>query len=368
MAGGGIVMAEELKGEAAERAREWAESMGVTKGGPEEWLVRRAAVDATRLEAVERCELARTEERIRRDALYTRAEGMGEVFVDRKGKELLKGPWDGAQTLLTLKATRPGCDWLIRRWKELRRKQDVRGYLSKEDFGIVQRLLGQYVLSEFTSPELAKLAVDYMLAAEVDLEQAHTALTLRRACWEPTDLMDEADTVGDPDTIARANERLSRFLDEQIHALEERRDMLAEIDEIDASLSADRMLVDTSVEGKLLHRYATELLRRVHQSFDHLARLRSARPEEAKTPAEPARNEATVKAPRPSTFPMRVPLAASSLDDATTVRVLLSATPRQEAAAEPRNSSRNEATHFVRHPHPTFPLDRHVTASVDAFA
>ena len=368
MAGEGVVVGEELKGEAAEKAKAWAESMGVAKGGPEEWLVRRAAVDATRLEAVERCELARMEERVRRDALFTRAEGMGDVFAEYKGRELLTVQGDGLQALLTMKATTAGCDWLIRQLKEVRRKQEVRGKWLMWDFRVVQKLTGRPLRSEYNSPELAKLAVDYLLAAGIDPEQSPTADSVRCSCWDPEDLMDEGDTPGDPETIARANDRLSRFLGEQIGILEERRDMLAEIDEIDASLAADRRLVDTSAEGKLLHRYATDLLRRVHQSFDHLARLKSSRPEEAKTPPEPARNEATAKVLRP-TFPMRAPLAASSLDDATTVRVLLSAeSPAVESSAEPRNPSRNEATPILRHPHPTFPMDRHAAASIDASA
>jgi len=369
-AGAGVVVEEELRDAAEAKADEWVEATGV-QGGPEEWLVRRAAVDATRLEAVEQCERARLEARVRRDQFYTRAEGLSQANADFKGSELFNaGPNYIASVLVRLKGTASGCDWMIRLWQDLLRKLRNRGGWTGNDFFHVKKLLGWHERPTVILPEVAAMAVDHMLCQEDGMtENRDLTLTLRVAGWEPTKMLSPGDTPGTPESIARACIRLSQFIEKQIQILSDRRDLLAEVESIDAAMAADRLLVDTTAEGKLLHRYATELLRRVHQSLDHLAKLRPARPEPASPPVAVSRNEANVPLPR-AVFPMQPPLAASSLDDATTIRVLMTAPPRNEPndtrADTPENTPRNEPKPIPRAPQSSFPPSWRASTPLDA--
>jgi hypothetical protein len=319
----GVVIAEELREKAEERIKSWTASMR-PQTEPEAWLVERAAVDAVRVDSAVRCERARMEARLRNDELYSRAEGMPEAAAAKLGTSLLLAhPGDVPGYLLRLRSSRAGCEWLLERWHDMRRRHQSQGPWRPREFFEAQRFTGMDYQGEIMPAKMARLCVDYMLSFPEGVEYSHTvAEAVRRQCWD-LDAMVVADgEPGSPESIYAANRRLFEFIAEQVQELQERLLALLEVEALDDSLAAERVLVDLSPDGKLLHRYEAELVKRVHQSLDQLARIRKSTPAQESMPSESARpNLAHSTTPAQSSQPTekpsrnepKTPIAASPL-------------------------------------------------------
>lgn len=315
LAGEGVVKADDLKEEIQKRVDEWSDALR-PKTGPERWLVERAAVDSARVDAAVASERARRAARIRNDAIYTRAEGIAEVHVARLGKELLSSHGDYPRLCLQLRSTSAGCGWMIARWEAIARRQETYGEWKWIDFCHAERLLGEPSSDGTMSRRLAEVAGDYLTSRKDGWRDRPEEITTTRALlnhrlecsgWFAENLYDLDESLALADSVARANDDLRTFIDEQVAELRERRDRLAEIEALDASEASDRLLVDMSPEGVLLTRYEHELHRRVHQSLRELDRLKKSRADEPAEPdaeprpqpePSPPRNEATA-APQP---------------------------------------------------------------------
>jgi hypothetical protein len=298
----GVLIAEELKELAEERVKSWTRSMK-PQTAPEAWLVERAAIDAARVDAASRCERAKTEARLRYDILYSKGEGISESGAAKQGSALMHShPSEAADLLIHLRAKRSGCEWLLRRWADLKRRHQAQGCWEPYEFFEAQRLTGMSYTDEVVTPVCARVAVEFMLSSPDGLESnQEIARALNRARWSIEAMSGPDFPPGAPETIARANQRLADFTDARIEELEERLESLLEVEDLDDSLAAERMLVDLSAEGKLLHRYETELVRRVHHSLDLLSRIRKSIPEsqpEESTQPEPVRSEIDAQAPQ----------------------------------------------------------------------
>jgi hypothetical protein len=297
----GVVISEELRELAEERIKSWTRSMR-PQTEPEAWLIERAAVDAARVDAASRCERARTEARLRYDILYSKSEGISESGAMKQGAALMHShPSEVPDLLIHLRAKRSGCEWLLRRWADLKRRHQAQGCWLQYEFFEAQRLTGMNYFDEVVTPVCARVAVEFMLSSPDGLENnQEVAKALNRARWSIEAMSGPGFPPGAPETIARANQRLADFTDARIAELEERLESLLEVEDLDDSLAAERMLVDLSAEGKLLHRYETELVRRVHHSLDLLSRIRKtmpeSQPEESRQP-EPVRSEIDLQAP-----------------------------------------------------------------------
>jgi hypothetical protein len=324
--------------------------------GAEAWLVERAAIDSVRVDAASRCQDARLERRLQQDERFTRAEGLAEMAVARTGKTLLATQGGDPRAVLSLRSTRAGCDWMIERWADAKRRHEEQGYWNFRELLLAQTLLGVSMQDDVMTPETVHLCVDFLLCKEGGLKENPLVLgAIVRAGWDCQPLLKAHGAINAPETIARANERLSLFIDEKVDELVLRRDTLIEIEERDDVLASQCLLSDFSADGKLLHRYETELLRRVHQSLDHLAKLRKSRIEPDVEASKPSRNEATAPSSLPFTTPQpfRVPLAASSLDDASTIQILCSTTSRNEATVSAIDGTEPLPLHEVASEVPT---------------
>lgn len=330
-----VAVPEELREEAENRVAEWKESM-CPQEGAEAWLVERAAMDSVRVDAAARCEKARLALRMQREALSTKADGLDDVTVHQMGKKLLESKRPDPAVILELRSTRAGCDWMITRFADIQRRHKSTGAWTIRELYLTLLLMGVGLDDDVMTSETALLLADFLLCKEDHLPEHPIVLgALALAGWDFWSLLAPNEQENTPETIERANVRLSQFLDHKITELVNRRAAFYETDARETELSSDGLLADFSPEGKLLHRYETELLRRMHQSLDLLSKLRKSRVDESSTPSKPSRNEATapVSLPLKPSLPIRVPLAASSLDDASTIQILCSESSRNEATA-----------------------------------
>jgi hypothetical protein len=205
----------------------------------------------------------------------------------------------------------------------MRRRHQSQGPWHPREFFEAQRFTGMNYQGEIMPAKMARLAVDFMLSSLGGVEYNQTvAAAVRRQCWD-LDAMVVADgEPGSPESIYAVNRRLAAFIVEQVQELQERLVALLEVEALDDSLAAERVLVDLSPDGKLLHRYEAELVKRVHQSLDQLARIRKSTPAQESMPSESARPEPAYPAlaaqsPQPVEKPSRnepkAPIAASPL-------------------------------------------------------
>lgn len=341
----GVLIAEELKELAEERVKNWTKSMR-PQTAPEAWLVERAAIDAARVDAASRCERAKTEARLRYDILYSKSEGISESGAMKQGAALMHShPSEVPDHLIHLRAKRSGCEWLLRRWADLKRRHQAQGCWHQYEFFEAQRLTGMNYFDEVVTPVCARVAVEFMLSSPDGLESnQEVARALNRARWSIEAMSGPGFPPGTPETIARANQRLADFTDAQIEELEERLESLLEVEDLDDSLAAERMLVDLSPEGKLLHRYETELVRRVHNSLDLLSRIRKSMPEsqpEESAQPEPVCSEIDVQAPHLLQNSPRNEPNSPDAPDSTEAASCIALVP--EAPQPCEKPSRNEA-------------------------
>jgi len=213
--------------------------------------------------------------------------------------------------------------------------------------------------------EVARFCIDFLLIRG-SLDQCPAIKeALDRQRWKVEDFLKPGEEIGTFESAFEANGRMIALMDASIAELTERRDLLNDAEALDDSLAAERMLVDLSPEGKLLQRYETELLRRVHQTIDQLAKLQKSRDATDLLPEKPSRNEATdspsVSIPLHE-VPFRPAIAAAGLGEETGEK------PSRNEATDPANRpaiaasslpdgsakkcSRNEATEVSRFPLP----------------
>lgn len=330
LTGEGVVKADDLNEEIQKRVDEWKDALK-PETGPERWLVERAAVDSARVDAAVECGRARLAAKTRIDAIYSSNDKLPALLAARLGRQLTSGRDEHGATWLELRATSAGCGWMIDKWECIARRQEARKGWGWADFRDARLLIGESDDADTIGRRLAALAADYLAQREEGWESTcqeintiHDDLLdhLARSGWYPARLLSPEDVPGDPDTRARANDRLREFVAEEIAELSERRDHLAAIEAIDAGEASDRLLVDMSPEGVLLTRYEHELHRRVERSLRELARLKKSRDDEPAVESEshprpapaPSRNEATVE-PRPALLSASPPPLPSPFRD-----------------------------------------------------
>ena len=191
------------------------------------WIINRVALLTIRVDRSERME------RRARDKVCLRAllswDVDREAEVERLGARLAGRPEEVAQEL---RRTKHGCQWLIRRWKMLAHAADANKSWSDNQARLVFDLLG-------------------------------TPLAFREGTQPGLELDDQGrviDEATDPAAVARR----------QIEALEGRRDLVAEIDEVERHLAESDLSHDANAECRRLRRYETKLHREIRWSIAQL--------------------------------------------------------------------------------------------------
>ena len=193
---------------------------------------------------------------------------------------------DPARVARQLRSTPHGCDWLIERWAALAHQADR----------------GEAGVGEGWTEEQRRLAFD-LLGTPLDVRPDRVGILLDA----------EGRPVGPPRTdaeVARA----------ELADLHQRRDEVAEADEVDRTLAEDGMNFDASADLRRLRRYEAALNRRLHWCVAQLdgpestppPHPRSGRPADA-SPEAPPRPASPPPAP-PRHNPAPAPAPAATFD------------------------------------------------------
>ena len=238
------------------RSREFSDSLN-PQGPVQVWMVDQAALCSIR---IEHCE---TVERQVRDKIALRAELTWDD--DRRseaevlGRSLGKNP---AETLNALRRTPQGCDWLMARWALLAFTADAVKSWSEDQTRLAFDLLG--------TPAIF------------------------RAGQKPGALLDVEGKVVDPaDDLAAMARR-------EIAALKERREIVADLDEVDRALASSGHASELDPELRLLRRYESKLHAQLKWCLKQ-ATIKSpdGRPDPVSQPIRPIENEPILKKPVP---------------------------------------------------------------------
>ena len=238
----------------------WAVKLGVADMA-ERLVAHRIAVSILKLERCEAADRAVVGPNV--EAALRDWERERRHAVRRRAQELADDP---AGTVRTLRGSAFGCDWLIRKWRQLRALlADGRGWTGT---GLALSLMGRRPgTAPVDDPNVAALlaGADALLAGA--------------------------------DAAAPAVVALAETIDRIIANLEEHRAIgweAVEGPEREAVIANAR--VDSSPEGRLRHRYEQDAERAMSRNLDFLLKLRKV---EAQCPARPTPSPRPVADPRP---------------------------------------------------------------------
>ncbi len=239
------------------------------------WMVDEIAVTSLRVDRSERME------RRFRDRVSLRAEISWDddrrLEAERTGGQLARRP---GETVEQLRATSQGCDWLMARWAMLAHAADApAGW----------------------TPDQARLAFD-LLATPAEFRAGRPGAPI------------------DPDGRAvDADEGPADFARREIAALRDRRDRVADLDEVDQALAAADLTLDADPDLRRLRRYEATLHRRLRWC---LAQLRwqsphfkphpDVQPQWSARPGAPPEPQAPPGPPVPVPAPDPDPAAVSA--------------------------------------------------------
>jgi len=315
MAGTGVVLADEDRGQLAARSDRWAEELGAG-GDLEHYLVDRAALASVRLDRCARAEAATLADRARTAAAaWSQAcEGVAGVAYWARIFEQ-----DPATAVPRLAETAGGCRWLIGRWDALAATLAAVGWWDGITLTDAFGLLGQVERpTPASAPRLATLYLAGLaLRPDAELDPARVEAFFG---FEPP----HADADADADPAARLAAARSRLpgpesaratLGDLCAAERDRlaalRDAFAAADAPGLAAAEARAGFLDGPEGALMIRYEAAHAREFHRCLDHLRKARRAAPAPAPDPrdprtpiaAGPPRRETKPSPPRPGPAP-----------------------------------------------------------------
>ena len=194
-----------------QRADEWYFALK-PQNPHQSWLVDQIAIFSIRIDRAERIERRLRDRHMLRAELVWDDDRSGEIeaLAGRIGRR-------PAQVANALRKTPQGCDWMMARWAMLARSADKNGSWT---------------------PDQIKLAFD-LLGTPLETREGH----------QPGDLIDL------DGKIIEAAESPLAVARREVAILKERREVVAELDEVDRSLAAADLSDESNVELKRLRRY-----------------------------------------------------------------------------------------------------------------
>ncbi len=206
-------------------------------------------------------------------------------------------PKHPARLLLKLQATVAGCDWLLKRWDELRFRVENGGPWVMEDVWKMVRLLGKTAIEmkddfQVALLVLASLALEPEPAAEPVCEpkfaEAVRAISrndgLSRVVEGITRLCEPfqqalarmpLDKLA-PENEAQARQRLTAVVEEELGRIGRIRARLQKIADADLAEAPVRLAFETGTEGDRQRRYVLSYERLVNRRIDTFLKVRKA--------------------------------------------------------------------------------------------
>jgi len=314
-----LVAPREDPAELTARIQTWVDDYR-PEGVVERDLVERAARLSWELDRAQRHEAALTARRVREAMLNHEAERAAEVAgLARKllylcGKRNVPGsgpPWDDEPRVfaLALQATPEGTRWMIERWTEIRLLLDSGAAWSFPDQYKFIRLLGKHPVDAVDDPELNAI----VLAWEAITENWGAVFWGKTRDETPSDnpafnAWRAWRALVPPIKGPEAGWALLRsIVDRELDRLNERLELLEEVESADALELAERSLLATDAGAERLRRHQSARTRELLRTLDAIAKLRKLRAREAEI-TKKAPNEANLAVvakdePPPSTLP-----------------------------------------------------------------
>ncbi len=202
-------------------------------------------------------------------------------------------PKHPARLLLKLQATVAGCDWLLKRWDELRFRLENGGPWVMEDVWKMVRLLGKTAIEmkddfQVALLVLASLALEPEPARKPTFAEAMSAMSrndgLSRVVEGITRLCEPfqqalarmpLDKLA-PENEAQARQRLSAVVEEELGRIGRIRARLQKIADADLAEAPVRLAFETGTEGDRQRRYVLSYERLVNRRIDTFLKVRKA--------------------------------------------------------------------------------------------
>ena len=162
-----------------------------------------------------------------------------------------------------IQATVNGCQWLLERWDRLRGRLEQNGSWDIEEMIAAAQLRGQRPLFMETADWQCLVQERYVKDNSALVEEGRSQLL--------DQLTDGEWLAADP---AGTRVALLRLVAEETARLEELKDARQQREAADRSELADRLAVDTTLDGERVRRYQLDCDRKLHRALQSLMKLR----------------------------------------------------------------------------------------------